>query len=207
MLANEPPPDMLPPIMEETSTLVDEGVSATVTETSTLEKTWVKAALLYLRCSIVKYDTFLDEWAEIESKKKPSQKGLFHAPEIIKKWRKTTDIFTESSTPAMTKAFTLSFPGEVRKWWRSLQPKWRDGPVDNRLLPLTTIDGSWYLLDRWGLGGWVLLLTAMKWWWISACKLDPPDQEQSKKEWNGILEEMELTFMYVTTNQVSRSCS
>ncbi|KAL0062781.1 SERTA domain-containing protein 3 [Marasmius tenuissimus] len=193
----------VPQPTSELTSSVDEAASVNK-GTSPFIKSWLEPALEYLNNGNAPYNAVLIDWANTEDDKKASRQGLVNTPVHIKEWKKKSpvDQFSEASNPKYTNTFARDFPREIRIWWHKLQPTWRPKPVDNYLLPLTVIEGPWPYLDRWGQNGWLLLFVAMKWWWASIPNLEELEQEESRKEWSIVMEEMRLTFKNVSTGKI-----
>ncbi|KAL0563013.1 hypothetical protein V5O48_019065 [Marasmius crinis-equi] len=167
---------------------------------------WLRGAMKYLKIEgEEEYDLFLTEYNNAEILHRRSPGTFTHRPSCLQKWgsTKNTQQFNAESTPEMTRQFASSFPGEVWGWWFNMQPQGRvirNGnaavtPPGKKLQSLTlTPPAKREKLWKWGLKGWVSLLVALKWWYLSIAALEAGEQESARMDWKLAVQEMRATF-------------
>ncbi|KAJ8081329.1 hypothetical protein PM082_007164 [Marasmius tenuissimus] len=100
------------------------------------------------------------------------------------------------TTPAIDDQFLAVFPGEMWKWWCSLQPGWRGSPIGNRPPPLPQNAGqSWGKdLVKLGQSGWVLFVVAMQWWALGLIRTtDVQVKEKLEEDWQALVNDIVKT--------------
>ncbi|KAG7089042.1 hypothetical protein E1B28_010752 [Marasmius oreades] len=160
---------------------------------------WIEAAQKYLKIDgNVEYNQFVQVWAATERNKTVTKHGITHRPVAVQRWMNTKGVkrFSSDNDPTIDGDFGTSFPALVWKWWFSIQPKKRGSPVGKSL---PQYKGQWRTLDRWGEDGWVVLLAALKWWWLSIGKFESAKQVEAKSDWGTALQEMKDTFTAVAS--------
>ncbi|KAL0064359.1 SERTA domain-containing protein 3 [Marasmius tenuissimus] len=178
-------------------TITIRGISIT---SSLQQPAWLESAVHYLLADAdERIVAFVRIWAPAESRAKATANGLAHITGTLARFRNgdVSKRFAGKLDPEIDQAFAESFPSEIQKTWLKLQPSWRGQPVNKRLPPIPENRGAWTSLNKWGKNGWVLLLVSLKWWYTSIDKLDTNEQEEGRKDWQLVVEEMKETFKHV----------
>ncbi|KAL0580167.1 SERTA domain-containing protein 3 [Marasmius crinis-equi] len=170
---------------------------------------WLKSAMKCLGIEgEEEYNLFLEEYGVAETKHGVAEapgNTFTHRPPCIIEWSKGDYIqaFDRRATPEITREFALHFPGQVWAWWFNIQPQGRVvrkgntavPPTGNRLQSLNkTLPPMRKKLWKWGMKGWVSLIVALRWWYLSIPLLESAEQEGMKAEWRLAVQEMRATL-------------
>ncbi|KAL0564396.1 SERTA domain-containing protein 3 [Marasmius crinis-equi] len=190
-LSSAPPSPPLPQVLVATPTPIASD--------------WIEVAKVYLELPVDTSSTFpqlIHAWATAESTHAPT-KGLARAPQEILNWKKKKGVerYTKDSEPNINYDFARKFPDVVWSWWFAVQPGLR-GPPTEKILP--AYDGKWTNIERWGENGWVLLLIALKWWWLGLDKLKDTQKEAGEEDWTLAVTQFFETFRAMTSGNSDR---
>lgn len=170
---------------------------------------WFRKAFVYLNVDLgTEYLDLVSKWVDLERSTawESHTKGLGtdNRPSALSSWQKKRYVNPE---PKVSDAsFVTTFSGDVWKWWRSLQPRWRFlGPAEKPSLPdLKVARSDWTTLDKKGVNGWFGIMVCLKWWGTGLKFCAPKEQVELTEDWLRVMRDISAMLDGLLAHRASK---
>ncbi|KAJ3730229.1 hypothetical protein C8R42DRAFT_568162 [Lentinula raphanica] len=158
---------------------------------------WLPDAFAYVNVDLgVEFKNLVFSWIALKRTshwKSSSKVQLSHIkrPTLLAQWVNKKRYKTSGNEPKVEEECGVGFKADVKEWWTSLQPKWRQGVLRKQLSSLNSVPrDQWKQLDKFGINGWFSILVCLKWWGMNLLAQTKESRAEGMQEWLEMIEDV-----------------
>ncbi|KAH7871309.1 uncharacterized protein C8R40DRAFT_1174731 [Lentinula edodes] len=165
--------------------LVQYPVDATSNQQALL---WFPDAFAYVNVDLgAEYQNLVSTWIDLERttqwRTNPKVRlPTLNRPSLLAEWVDKKRYKSRANEPNVEDC-GIDFAENVKSWWASFQPAWRQGPTGEKSSSLHIGSHEWKSIDKFGLNGWFGIVVCLKWWGTNLQYRSVEDKTEGKSDW------------------------
>ncbi|KAJ3850934.1 hypothetical protein EV368DRAFT_44222 [Lentinula lateritia] len=165
--------------------LVQYPVDATSNQQALL---WFPDAFAYVNVDLgAEYQNLVSTWIDLERttqwRTNPKVRlPTLNRPSLLAEWVDKKWYKSRANEPNVEDC-SIDFAENVKSWWASFQPAWRQGPTGEKSSSLHIGSHEWKSIDKFGLNGWFGIVVCLKWWGTNLQYRSVEDKTEGKSDW------------------------
>ncbi|KAJ3892059.1 hypothetical protein GG344DRAFT_19391, partial [Lentinula edodes] len=149
---------------------------------------WFPDAFAYVNVDLgAEYQSLVSTWIDLERTTQWRTNAkvrlpTVNRPSLLAEWVDKKRYKCKANEPNIEDC-GIGFAENVKTWWTSFQPAWRQGPTGERSSLLHIRSDEWKSIDKFGLNGWFGIIVCLKWWGLNLQYRSVEDNTQGKGDW------------------------